>query len=47
MPDPDEGALKIKSVSGGFLAQSRDNGRIGLDDLEIVTSRNLARQWPT
>ena len=38
MPDPDEGALKIKSVSGGFLAQSRDNGRIGLDDLEIVTS---------
>ncbi|MEC7485654.1 MAG: bifunctional phosphoribosylaminoimidazolecarboxamide formyltransferase/IMP cyclohydrolase [Pseudomonadota bacterium] len=38
MPDPDENALKIKSVSGGFLAQSRDNGRVGLEDLRIVTS---------
>jgi len=38
MPDPDETALKVKSVSGGFLTQSRDNGRISLEDLKIVTS---------
>ena len=38
MPDPDESALKVKSVSGGFLTQSRDNGRISLEDLNIVTS---------
>ena len=38
MPDPNENALKIKSVSGGFLAQSRDNGRVSLEDIRIVTS---------
>ena len=38
MPDPDETALKIKSVSGGLLAQSRDNGRVALGDLRIVTA---------
>ena len=38
MPDPNSAAVKIKSVSGGFLAQSRDNGMITADDLRIVTS---------
>ena len=30
-------AVKLKSVSGGFLAQSRDNGSITAADLRIVT----------
>jgi phosphoribosylaminoimidazolecarboxamide formyltransferase/IMP cyclohydrolase len=29
--------VKIKSVSGGFLAQSRDSGMISIDDMRIVT----------
>ena len=37
MPDPAAAAVKIKSVSGGFLAQSRDNGSITATDLRIVT----------
>ena len=38
MPDPAANAIKIKSVSGGFLAQSRDNGAISAADLTIVTA---------
>ena len=38
MPDPRTEAIKLKSVSGGFLAQSRDNGYITETDLQIVTS---------
>jgi len=38
MPDPAAAAVKIKSVSGGFLAQSRDSGAITADDLTIVTA---------
>ena len=37
MPDPQAGGLKLKSVSGGFLAQSRDNGHITEADINIVT----------
>ena len=37
MPDPQAGGLKLKSVSGGFLAQSRDNGHITEADIHIVT----------
>ena len=37
MPDPLAGGLKLKSVSGGFLAQSRDNGHITEADINIVT----------
>ena len=37
MPDPAAAAVKLKSVSGGFLAQSRDNGSITASDLRIVT----------
>ncbi len=39
LPDPSAPGLQIRSVSGGFLAQSRDAGRIGRDDLKIVTQR--------
>ena len=38
MPDPTADAVKIKTVSGGFLAQSRDNGAITEGDLTIVTT---------
>jgi len=38
MPDPAAGAVKIKTVSGGFLAQSRDDGAITEADLTIVTA---------
>jgi len=39
LPDRSSSAIKIKSVAGGFLAQSRDAGIIGMDDLRIVTQR--------
>jgi len=29
----------VKTLAGGFLAQSRDNGRIGRGDLTVVTKR--------
>ncbi len=38
MPKADSNAVKIKSVSGGFLAQSRDGGMITANDLRIVTT---------
>ncbi|MEL0132473.1 MAG: bifunctional phosphoribosylaminoimidazolecarboxamide formyltransferase/IMP cyclohydrolase [Rhodobiaceae bacterium] len=37
MPAAGSGGMKIKSVSGGFLAQSRDSGMISIDELRIVT----------
>jgi len=37
MPDRAAPSMKYKSVAGGFLAQSRDTGIIGKDDLKIVT----------
>jgi phosphoribosylaminoimidazolecarboxamide formyltransferase/IMP cyclohydrolase len=39
LPDPARGGLAVKSIAGGYLVQSRDNGRIGRDDLEVVTKR--------
>ena len=39
LPDPAAPGLYLKTVSGGFLAQSRDNGRIQAADLKIVTKR--------
>ncbi len=39
MPDRTTSAIKIKSVAGGFLAQSRDAGMISVDDLKIPTKR--------
>jgi len=37
MPDPAAAGLGIRSVAGGFLAQSADNGQIGEKDLSCVT----------
>ncbi len=39
MPDPATPGMTIKSLSGGLLLQSRDNGRIARDRLEVVTKR--------
>jgi phosphoribosylaminoimidazolecarboxamide formyltransferase/IMP cyclohydrolase len=39
MPDPAAGGVLFKSIAGGYLAQSRDAGRIGEDDLKVATKR--------
>ena len=39
MPDPAEAGMTAKTIAGGLLLQSRDNGRIGRDDLKLVTKR--------
>jgi phosphoribosylaminoimidazolecarboxamide formyltransferase / IMP cyclohydrolase len=39
LPDPAAPGLAIKSLASGFLAQSRDNGRIERADLRIVSKR--------
>ncbi len=39
LPDPAAPGLLVKSVAGGFLAQSRDAGRITAETLKVVTRR--------
>ncbi len=39
LADAGAAGLTFKSVSGGFLVQSRDNGRISEGDLRVVTKR--------
>ncbi|ATE65295.1 bifunctional phosphoribosylaminoimidazolecarboxamide formyltransferase/IMP cyclohydrolase [Rhizorhabdus dicambivorans] len=39
LPDPARGGLMMKTIAGGMLVQSRDNGRIGEADLKVVTKR--------
>jgi len=39
LPDPLSPGWTFKSVSGGFLVQSRDDARLTLADLKIVTKR--------
>jgi phosphoribosylaminoimidazolecarboxamide formyltransferase/IMP cyclohydrolase len=39
MPDPASVGLTFRSLAGGFLAQTRDAGRIGPDDVRVVTRR--------
>ena len=39
VPDPAEPGRRIAPVSGGMLVQDRDFGRIGADDLRVVTAR--------
>ncbi len=39
MPDPIAPGLTFRSLSGGFLAQTRDNGRVSPADLKVVTRR--------
>ncbi|HYD38528.1 MAG TPA: bifunctional phosphoribosylaminoimidazolecarboxamide formyltransferase/IMP cyclohydrolase [Allosphingosinicella sp.] len=39
LPDPQRPGLAMKSIAGGYLLQSRDNGRVGAADLRTVTRR--------
>jgi phosphoribosylaminoimidazolecarboxamide formyltransferase/IMP cyclohydrolase len=39
LPDPARPGLTLKSITGGYLLQSRDNGRVGPDRLQVVTKR--------
>jgi phosphoribosylaminoimidazolecarboxamide formyltransferase/IMP cyclohydrolase len=39
LPDPASPGLAFRSLAGGFLAQTRDAGRITAADLQIVTKR--------
>ncbi|MEY2926640.1 MAG: hypothetical protein RL367_1117 [Pseudomonadota bacterium] len=39
LPDPAREGLMLKSITGGYLVQSRDNGRITRDMLKTVTKR--------
>ena len=39
LPDPAAPGASLRTVAGGFLAQSRDAGRIGAADLRTVTKR--------
>ena len=39
LPDPAAPGMMVKSVTGGYLLQSRDNGRVARDDLKVVTKR--------
>jgi phosphoribosylaminoimidazolecarboxamide formyltransferase/IMP cyclohydrolase len=39
LPDPARPGFALKSIAGGYLVQSRDNGRIGRDELKVVTKR--------
>ena len=44
LPDPRRGGLLIKPITGGMLAQTRDNAAIGPDDLKLVTQRAPSAQ---
>ena len=39
IPDPASAGAVFKSIAGGFLLQSRDNGRVDLAGLQVVTKR--------
>ncbi|TCP61572.1 phosphoribosylaminoimidazolecarboxamide formyltransferase/IMP cyclohydrolase [Rhodovulum bhavnagarense] len=39
LANPGAAGLTIRQVSGGFLAQDKDNGRITAEDLKVVTKR--------
>ncbi|MFT8246101.1 bifunctional phosphoribosylaminoimidazolecarboxamide formyltransferase/IMP cyclohydrolase [Roseomonas sp. BN140053] len=39
LPDPAAPGTVFRSVSGGFLAQSRDSGRVSVAELRVVTKR--------
>ena len=44
LPDPARPGLMMKSIAGGMLVQSRDNGRITRDMLKVVTERQPTEQ---
>ncbi|RVT90771.1 bifunctional phosphoribosylaminoimidazolecarboxamide formyltransferase/IMP cyclohydrolase [Sphingomonas crocodyli] len=44
LPDPKRGGLSMKTIAGGVLIQSRDNGQIAEADLKVVTKRQPTEQ---
>jgi phosphoribosylaminoimidazolecarboxamide formyltransferase/IMP cyclohydrolase len=44
LPDPATAGLTAKTVAGGVLVQSRDNGRISAADLKVVTKKKPTPQ---
>ncbi len=44
LADASAAALAVKQVSGGFLVQDKDVGRITADDLKVVTKRQPSEQ---
>ena len=44
LPDPAAPGMTFRSVGGGFLAQSRDAGRVAMADLRVVTKRQPTAQ---
>jgi phosphoribosylaminoimidazolecarboxamide formyltransferase/IMP cyclohydrolase len=39
LPDPARGGLTVKTIAGGLLVQTRDNGHVAPGDLKVVTKR--------
>lgn len=39
LPNPTEPGLLLRPLAGGFLLQTRDNGRVGPADIKVVTKR--------
>lgn len=44
LPDPARGGLVARSMLGGWLVQTRDNGRVTAGDLKVVTQRQPTAQ---
>ncbi len=44
LPDPARPGLMLKTIAGGVLVQSRDNGRVTRDMLKVVTQRQPTAQ---
>ncbi|WP_188969277.1 bifunctional phosphoribosylaminoimidazolecarboxamide formyltransferase/IMP cyclohydrolase [Neoroseomonas lacus] len=44
LPDPAAAGMFLKTVSGGFLAQSRDAGQVNAETLKVVTKRAPSAQ---
>jgi phosphoribosylaminoimidazolecarboxamide formyltransferase/IMP cyclohydrolase len=44
LPDPLTPSLTYRTVAGGFLVQTRDNGRVTRDMLKVVTKRQPTEQ---
>jgi len=47
LPDPAASGLTFRSVAGGFLVQTRDNGEMRAADLKIVTKKQPTEQQIT
>ena len=39
LANPAEAGMMLKQVSGGYLVQDKDNGRLSMNDLQVVTKR--------